>query len=387
VSRHCLFDPSPVVVLTGASSGIGRATALALARAGATLVLAARHHDALRDVADEARHEAKHEAARAGVDVQGAARSFEDPLVVLADVTAPAQVRALRDAALARFGRIDAWINMVGVGAIGAFVEVPLEVHRRVIEASLLGHVHGAHVALEHFVARGRGTLIQMISLGAWAATPYAAAYTASKFALRGFSRALRAEVSRWPDIHVCDVYPGFVDAPGVQHGANYSGRRVKPAPPLLDPRQVADTIVALLARPRATTMIGASTYAARAAHALAPEAASRLTARYAERALARATPMPVTSGNLFAPSRGHAIDGGWREEQRPERVAAGVVGSLALALLTAGALVGAVLGVASRARSGGRAGERSGGRAGERKPRRLVARVSCAGADAAPGS
>jgi short-subunit dehydrogenase len=285
----------PVVVLTGASSGIGRATALAFAREGATLVLASRHRPALDEVAQACRSY----GARAQV--------------VVTDVTRAEDVRALCDDALAAHGRIDVWINMVGVGAVGAFVDVPIDVHRRVLEANLLGHVYGAHVALDHFVERGRGTLIQMSSLGAWAATPYAAAYTASKFALRGFSRALRGEVAFWPDIHVCDVYPGFVDAPGVQHGASYTGTRVKPAPPLIDPRRVAHVIVRLTRRPRATTMIGAVTRAARASHAIAPELSTRITARLAERAMERADPAPMREGNLFASAPPYAIDGGWR--------------------------------------------------------------------------
>src|SRR5690606_11812847 len=115
----------------------------------------------------------------------------------------------------------------VGVGAVGLFDETPLAAHRRVVEANLIGHMNGAHAALRHFRKRGRGTLINLISMGGWVPAPYAAAYTASKFGLRGLSESLRAEVSDLPKVHVCDVSPTFVDSPGLRHGANYTGSNI----------------------------------------------------------------------------------------------------------------------------------------------------------------
>ncbi len=240
---------------------------------------------------------------------------------------------ALADAAIGRFGGIDVWINDVGVGVVGLFDETPIEAHRRVIESNLLGHMNGAHAALGHFRARGRGTLINVISIGGWVAAPYAAAYSASKFGLRGLSEALRAEVSALPHVHVCEVYPTFVDTPGVSHGANYTGRRLRPPPPLVDPQRVAATLVALARRPRASVTLGSVALPARLAHALAPDLLGRVTMALMSAAFARADRAPVTEGNLFTPSQGHAVEGGWRASQSGLGPAAGVAAVAVLGL------------------------------------------------------
>jgi short-subunit dehydrogenase len=283
------------VVLTGATSGIGRATAQALAREKANLVLAARREAVLDEVAGECQ-------------ALGA-----QTLVVPTDVTNPQALQALARAAAARFGGIDVWINNVGVGAVGAFTDTPLKAHQRVIESNLIGHMNGAHTALPYFIGQQSGVLINMLSLGAWAAAPYATAYSASKFGLRGFSEALRGELTRWPDIHVCDVFPAFMDTPGMAHAANYSGKQLRPMPPLYDPRLVARAVVALVKAPQPVTTVGAAAHAVRLGHAISPWLSSWLGAKITERYFRRAESAPRTDGNLFAPSIGSAIDGGYR--------------------------------------------------------------------------
>ncbi len=284
------------VVLTGATSGVGRAAAQAFARRRANLVLAARREAVLEEVAAECQ-------------ALGA-----QTLVVPTDVTQAQQVQALARATAARFGGIDVWVNNVGVGAVGSFTDTPLKAHHRVIESNLIGQLNGAHTVLPYFIGQKSGVLVNMISLGAWAATPYAAAYSASKFGLRGLSEALRGEVSRWPDIHVCDVYPALLDTPGLSHAANYTGRRLRPPPPLYDPRQAADAIVALVKAPRDVTTVGAAAHALRIGHALSPGLAGWIGAKVVERYLKRAESAPRTDGNLFTPSIGAAIDGGHRQ-------------------------------------------------------------------------
>jgi short-subunit dehydrogenase len=306
---------TPVVVLTGASSGIGRATAQALAARGSRLVLAARDRRTLDIVAAECGE-------------RGAA-----VLVVPTDVTDGEAVAALASAAIATFGHIDVWINNVGVGVVGLFDEVPMSLHRRVVESNLLGHMHGTHAALTHFRHRGRGTLINMISLGGWVPAPYAAAYTASKFALRGFTESIRAEVSSLPDVHVCAVAPTFVDSPGVGHGADRVGRRMRPPSPMVDPREVARAIVALVDAPRATVMVGSVAGPARLAHALAPELTGRLGLRAMEAALARAERQQTRDGNLFQPSVGTEIDGGYRQRGSGVLLAGALIGIAAIGL------------------------------------------------------
>jgi NAD(P)-dependent dehydrogenase (short-subunit alcohol dehydrogenase family) len=235
-------------------------------------------------------------------------------LAVPTDVTDAAAVRRLAENAIRHFGTVDVWINNVGVGAIGRFDLTPLESHRRVIETNLLGHLHGAHAVLPHFRQRGRGTLVNMISIGGFVPAPYAAAYTASKFGLRGLSASLRAELSDAPGIHVCEVYPTFVDTPGVSHGANYTGRRVRPTPPLLDPRRVAAVLVSLARSPRDSVQLGSVAVPGRMAQALAPRLLGRFMNRIAGSALRRSPAVETGDGNLFTPSRNTAIDGGYRK-------------------------------------------------------------------------
>ncbi|CAN7580262.1 SDR family oxidoreductase [Pseudorhodoferax sp. LjRoot39] len=316
------LSSSPVIVITGASSGIGRATALAFAQQRARLVLAARGAEALERVAAQ--------CARLGAQA----------IAVPTDVTDAKAVRALAGAALRRFGGIDVWINNVGVGAVGRFEATPMEAHRRVVEANLLGHMHGAHAVLPHFRAQRSGVLINMISLGGWVATPYAGAYTASKFGLRGWSASLRAELSDLPGVHVCDVCPTFVDTPGLRHGANYTGRKLSPPPPL-DPDAVANAVVRLARRPRPTLWLGAGSLAGRLAQSAAPATTGRIGKWVADRALARAERAPISQGNLFDASRHPAVHGGFRPEPKPRsKLAIGLglalVGAVALGVLLA---------------------------------------------------
>ncbi|VWX57740.1 Short-chain dehydrogenase [Burkholderiales bacterium 8X] len=307
-----------VVVLTGASSGIGRATAQALASQGADVVLAARNAEALDEVAKQCNTE------------RGSA------IAVPTDVTDADAMRALRDAAIARYGHIDVWINNVGVGAVGLFDSTPIDAHRRVVESNLIGHMNGAHAVLPHFRERCRGILINMISLGGWVASPYAAAYTASKFGIRGFSESLRAELSKLPRVHVCDVYPTFVDTPGISHGANYTGRSIAPPPPVLDPRRVADAIVSLVKRPRASVYVGAPAWPGILAHAVAPDWVARIMMRLMEFSLGRADRAARTDGNLFEPSKGNAVDGGFRASPERKAVAGVAVAAVGAAVAVA---------------------------------------------------
>jgi short-subunit dehydrogenase len=310
------------VVITGASSGVGRATAHAFARRGANLVLAARAAEPLEDAAAECE------------ELGGRAVAFP------ADVTSPDAMRRLADVAVGRFGGLDVWVNNAGLGVVGRFHEVPIEAHRRVIETNLLGYMHGAHAALPHFIEQEHGVLINNVSIGGFIPTAYAAAYAASKFGVRAFSNSLRQELKAWPDIHVCAVYPFFMDTPGVQHGANYTGRALQPAPPVYAPEKAAQAIVDLVERPRRQVMVGAVARLAKLEYQIAPPLVEWGLARFTEAYLRRAESSPVTAGNLYDPMPEQAgLHGGWR---RPlPRGAAGV----ALALGVFGAVAaGAML-------------------------------------------
>jgi len=289
-----------LVVITGASSGIGRATAQAFARQRARLVLAARDRAALDEVV-------------AQCQAQGAAA-----LAVCTDVTSSEQMQALAaEAATFGDGRIDIWINNAGVGAVGDFEQTPLEAHEQVLQTDLLGYLRGAYVAWPYFKKQKRGILINTLSLGSWVAQPYAAAYSASKYGLRGLSEALRGELGEYRDIHVCDIYPAVMDTPGFRDGANFTGHALKPPPPVYDPHRVAEAMVSCALNPKPTTTVGSAAVLARAAHFLLP-GFPQLSGWLTRWGLNRSPASDTSSGNLFAPPSGQRrVEGGWRKPAR----------------------------------------------------------------------
>ncbi len=311
------------VVITGASSGIGAATAEAFAAGGARLVLAARNAEALETVAARCR-------AAGG-----------EALAVPTDVADADAVATLAQRARGFLGGIDLWFSNVGIGAVGRFHEVPIAAHRRVIEANLIGHLNDAHAVLPIFLEQRRGTFVNMISVGGFLAAPNAVSYAASKFGLRGMSQALRGELSRYPDIHICDVYPTVVDTPAINHAGNYVGKRFSPPPGTLDPRRVAEAVVSLADRPRNTIAIGAPAFVMKLAQFLTPNLSAAAGDRVMGYALAKADPAPAGSGNLFAPPADDGnIDGGSRPPDRRRGVQAGVAVAGLAALLVGGVML-----------------------------------------------
>lgn len=309
-----------VVVVTGASSGAGRAIALAFARTGAQVVLAARREQPLAEVATL--------CEQAG----GSA------LAVPTDVSDAAAVQALAEAALNFGGRIDVWVNNAGVLAAGPFEETPMSVHDQVIRTNLMGYLHGAHAVLPYFKDQGYGVLINNISVGGYTPAPYAVGYTASKFGLRGFSQALKGELYKWPHIHVCDVYPAFLDTPGIQHAANYTGRYIKPAPPVYDPQRVAQAIVHLADHPQEALTVGGAAVFLRIASLVAPRLSRRVAAVFMDGYLKKAQPLPYTPGNVLLPVEyGTSIHGGWNSQADAARRRKTV-------MVVAGAVLGVLL-------------------------------------------
>jgi short-subunit dehydrogenase len=288
------------VVIMGASSGIGAATAIAFARAGARLVLGARGREGLEDVARRC-------------EEAGGSADFG-----VVDVTDAAAVERFAHEARVLLGGIDLWFSNVGIGVVGKYHEVPIEDHRTVIETNLVGHMNDAHAVLPIFLAQGRGIWVNMISVGGFITSPYAAAYAGSKFGLRGFSAALRGEVRKYPRIHVCDVYPTFVDTPATGHAGNYTGARLSFPPGALAPETVARAVLALARRPRDTTVVGAPESALRLAEFANPVNAA-LMDRFMDAWRGRAERAPHTTGTMYAPPRAPSgVHGGDRPSGPP---------------------------------------------------------------------
>ncbi|HEX8255643.1 MAG TPA: SDR family oxidoreductase [Thermoanaerobaculia bacterium] len=289
-----------VVVITGASSGIGRATALELASRGANLVLVSRDARELAVVAREC------EAAGSG-----------RALVAAADVTDAEQVQAVAPVALAAFGRIDVWINNAAVALFAKFEDAPLHAYRRVIETNLFGYIHGARTAMRLFKLQHSGILINIDSVVAGAPQPYTSAYVASKYAVRGWSSCLRMELSleHEHDIHVCAVLPAAIDTPLFQHAANYTGRAVKALDPVYSTEKVARAIAGVIEHPRAEVVVGRAGVVMMANATMSPRIYEKVMARQIDRNHLQDKPAPATDGNLYAPKGPKSVDGGWRRK------------------------------------------------------------------------
>src|SRR3954468_15989820 len=284
-----------VVVITGATSGAGRAAAVEFAKHQCALVLAARNENALHEIADECQE--------FGASVK----------VVPTDVTDANAVKALATEAVDFGGRIDVWINNAAVLAVGEFTRTPVEVHTRVIETNLLGYLYGAHAALPYFKKQGEGILINNISIGGYMPVPYGIAYSASKYGVRAFAEALRGELYGYKNIHICNLFPAFLDTPGTQHAANYTGVILKPAPPVYDPMRIAKTMVRLAQQPKPSAMITGLSPLIKFGYQLAPGLTRRIASTVLTTYFKHSEATPATSGNVFEPvDYGTSIYGGW---------------------------------------------------------------------------
>ena len=293
-----------VIVITGASSGFGRGAAVRLAELSASVVIAARRGDVLDQVVTEI-------TAAGGT-----------ALAVPTDISDRAAVSRLAAAALERFGRIDVWVNNVGIGALGLFWDIPIEDHARVIDVNLKGLIYGAHAALRQFRAQGAGILVNVGSIDSEVPLAYQASYASSKAAVLSLSRSLNEElrlVGQHETIKVGTIMPWAVDTPWWTHAANYTGHAPRMAA-MDDPSIVVDAIVAACTNPKEEQPVGPKARTSDISHHLFPDLTERLSAKVSDAEVHKAGPMPHTTGSIFEPSpEGTTVDGGIRERMKQE--------------------------------------------------------------------
>jgi NAD(P)-dependent dehydrogenase (short-subunit alcohol dehydrogenase family) len=292
------IPPQRNVLITGASSGIGRATAHALAREGARLMLVARGLDALDRTAAECRD--------LGADAA---------LVASVDLSQPEGGERAVAEALARLGRLDVVVHSATVMAYGRIDQVPPEVFERVIDVGINGTARVARAALPVFRAQKSGTLVIVNSLLGRITTPQMGAYVTAKWGQRGLARVLQQEVRHDEGVQVCMVAPGSTNTPIYRQAANVVGRAPRPPVPVDSPERMAKAIMRTIRRPKRMRSVGLANRVVEAGFAFLPPAYDLLVGPMVKQLAFSREKARESTGNVFAPVQSsNNLKGRWRE-------------------------------------------------------------------------
>ena len=273
------------VVITGATSGIGLATARMAAKRGARLVLAARHAEGLEEVAD-----------RLG--------GSDRVLTVVADVCKRSDVQKIAIEAIQRFGGFDTWVNNAGQTIYGRLEEVSEEDLRALMDVNFWGTVNGSLVAVAHLKTHG-GTLINLGSIGSDFAFPLQGMYSASKHAIKGFTDALRMELEQeGAPVSITLIKPASIDTPLPQRARNYMDREPDLPPPVYRPGEVAASILAAATSPRRDIYVGGGGKAISLIATMAPRLFDLTAPPVIMSFQKRRVPPDRPEGSLYAPMR-----------------------------------------------------------------------------------
>ena len=228
-----------VIVITGASSGIGLTTAQMAAAAGARVILSSRNEADLLEAVTR-------------IHGQGG-RAFH----IVADVADPEAVDAIADLAIEEFGTIDTWVNNAGVGMYGKLTDTPLADKRRLFDVDFWGVVHGCRTAVRHLRAGG-GAIINVGSVASDRAAPLLGIYSAAKHAVKGYTDTLRMELEhdRLP-ISVSLVKPASINTPFIAHARSHMAMEPEFIPPVYPPEEVARALLACAERPIRDVLVG----------------------------------------------------------------------------------------------------------------------------------
>jgi len=280
-----------VVVITGASSGIGLATARMAARAGAKLVLSARSEQTLNSIA------------------QGIRDSGGEAIACVADVGDRAQVETVAQAALERFGHIDTWINDAGVAIYGKLWVASEEDNRRLFDTNFWGVVNGSLAALPHLRSHG-GALINVGSEVSDAFVPLQGMYTASKHAVKGFTDALRVELElEEAPVSVTLIQPTAVNTPYPQHARNYMDKEPRLPDPQVDPDDVAEAILDAAVKQKRDIKVGTMSKLNTMTAKIMPSAADKMSSKLADKQHYEEAPRHP-EGTLFRPGQTGSVHG-----------------------------------------------------------------------------
>jgi short-subunit dehydrogenase len=281
-----------VIVITGASSGIGLATARAAAEGGAKVVLTARNEEALADVVHQ-------------INEGGGSAVF-----AAADVADRSQLAHVAEVAIERFGGFDTWVNNAGVGLYGRLDEAEEDDFRRLFETNFWGAVHGSLIAVEYLRQRG-GAIINVGSVASDTAIPLLGMYSASKHALRGFTDSLRMELELdEAPISITLIKPTSIDTPFPQHAKKYTEREPQVPPPVYPPEEVTRAILHAATHAERDIYVGSMSRIMSSLGHRAPRTVDWINETIMVPREFRDEPVRDPEGALYEPRRGGSVRG-----------------------------------------------------------------------------